>query len=135
MTIVTCGSCCARPCGPPSITSAAGLRRTPACCSRRSAAAAGRDRVQPLLEPLEERQALLGLVILPVGQRQLHRQQLRRVDAEIEPLQRQEAAHHEAGAGEQHERQRELDDDQRAGPAARAHAAGAACGRLPSGPR
>ena len=40
------------------------------------------------------------------------------------PVEVQEAAHHEAGACQQHERQRELPDDQGAGPAPRAHAAG-----------
>ena len=41
---------------------------------------------------------------------------------EIQAIQREEVAHHEARAGQQRERERELADDERAGPAADAHA-------------
>jgi hypothetical protein len=58
----------------------------------------------------------LGARVLREWQRQLHRQQARRVDTQIHRVERQKAAHHEARAGEQHERQRKLGDEERTGP-------------------
>ena len=77
---------------------------------------------QPLFETLVEREPLLDRRILAIGQHQLHGEQMRGLDADVESIQREEAAHHEAGAGQQHERQRELPDDERAGPPSRSHA-------------
>ena len=68
-------------------------------------------------------QALVDCRVLPLGKRKPHRQQVRRVDAHIETIQIEEAAHHEARAGEQHERERNLGDDEHGRPALRAHAA------------
>ncbi len=50
---------------------------------------------------------------------------MRRLDAEIHAVHRQEVAHHEARAGEERQSQGELADDQDTGPAAHANAGGA----------
>ena len=70
-----------------------------------------RVRAQPLLQPLVEGQAFLERRIFALRQHQRHRQQVRGLDAEIQAIHREEVAHHEAGAGEQRQRQRELGDD------------------------
>ena len=84
------------------------------------------DPAQPLREMLKQQRSRLGLRVFSQRQRQSHRQHARAVDPEIHAVQRQEAPHHEAGAGQQHHRQRDLDHDQRAGPAPGARTAGAA---------
>ena len=57
----------------------------------------------------------LALVrILREIQRHSHRQHAVGLDAGIDPLQLHEAAQHQSGADEQHERHRNLGDDQRA---------------------
>ena len=83
------------------------------------------DAGEPLVETFVKNPAMLGRRVFPVGQRQPHRQQMRRVDADVQLVQVEEAPHHQPGAGQQDECRRELDDDQRARPAARAHAAAA----------
>ena len=51
---------------------------------------------------------------------------MRRVEAHVHAIEREEAPHHEARARKEHERQHDFSDDQRAGPAPGAQAAGAA---------
>ena len=67
-----------------------------------------RVRLEPLLNLLIERQALFECRVLPFGQRQPHHQQLRRVHAQVHAVHRQEVAHHEAGACQQNNGQREF---------------------------
>jgi len=49
---------------------------------------------------------------------------VRGLDADVHPVHRQEAAQHETAAGQQHERQRDLDDDESGRPALRPDTAG-----------
>src|SRR5262249_38328662 len=77
-----------------------------------------------ILELLVEGKALFRRRVLAVRELETQEEQVRRLDAEVELVQRQEAADHEPGAGEERQCQRQLGDDERAGPAARADAAG-----------
>ena len=52
--------------------------------------------------------------ILPLRQLQCRREQIRRLDSKIEPVEREEVPHHEAGAGEQRNRERQFSNDERA---------------------
>jgi len=78
---------------------------------------------QPFFERLQKGAPHFRCRILSRRQVEAHRQQRSGVDAEIHRVEREEASHHQAGPGEQHQRQRQLDDDQCAGPAARPDAA------------
>ena len=55
-----------------------------------------------------------GAVVLRAGQVEPHRHQRPRIEAERRGLEVEEAAHEQRRADEQHERQRDLDDDERA---------------------
>ena len=72
-----------------------------------------RQRVDLLEEAVEELPALTLGAVSRVRQRQPHRHRARRIEAGILIEQPDEAAHQQAGADEQHERQRDLDDDER----------------------
>ena len=82
------------------------------------------DAAQSLFDLPEEHHAWLGLRVLRERQVQAQGEDLRRVGADVHLVEQQEAAHHERGAGEEHERQRHFGDDQCAGPAARSPATG-----------
>ena len=110
-------------------------RRRSACWSRPSRRLDTAEPGDALVEPVVERLSKLRRRILLVRQREAHREEVRRLDPQIEPVERQEAAHHEAGPGEQHQRQRQLDDDERAGPASGAHAAAATAAAVLQAPR
>ena len=51
-------------------------------------------------------------LVARLGQRHLHRQHVARIEAGVDVAQREQAAQHHAGAHQQHDRQRDLADDQ-----------------------
>ena len=71
-----------------------------------------RQRGQPLRQPIEERAGRFAGVAL-ARQRQPHRQHAARLEAAIDALDVDEAPHQQPGAEQQHDRQRELGNDQR----------------------
>ena len=79
-------------------------------CSQRGAVHA-RNRLQPAEQRVKEQLSLFRLCILLVRQSDPHREQLARVSAEIEGIELEEAADHEAGAHQQHNRQGKFDND------------------------
>ena len=85
------------------------------------------DHAGQRVEPIEERpeETLLlgrGRVLAP-RQRQARHQDVRGVQPEIDRLQRDEAAHEQPRADQQHQRQRDFDDDEHAAEPAAAEAA------------
>ena len=81
------------------------------------------SRRQAFVQPAEEQRPALGGGELSGDHRELGGQQARRVHAEVLAIEREEAAHHQTSTAQQDERQRDLRDDERAGPAPRTHAA------------
>jgi hypothetical protein len=84
------------------------------------------DCAERILDPLQARRARLDGGIAPRRQQHRRGHEPGRVDANVDAVDGQEAAHHERGAREQHERQRKLGDDQARRPAAGTHTGGAA---------
>ena len=85
-----------------------------------------RQRLQ-LGQQLAEEPLLFGRgLVLPLGERQPRHQNVVRIESQVHGLQRDEGPHHHAGAGQQHQREREFHDHQRiaqpAAPEAAAHA-------------
>ena len=78
--------------------------------------------VQPLFHAPHEVEAS-GAIVFARRQNEGHRQQARRFDADVHPVHVDEAAHHEPGAGEQHQRERQLRHNQRRRPAPSTYAA------------
>ena len=76
---------------------------------------------EALVEALEERAALLPRRVLLVRQREAHGEQVPGLHAHVHAIHVHEAPHHEACAGEQDERERELRHDEHACPASCAH--------------
>ena len=70
-------------------------------------------RAHARLQGVEEELPLLRLRILALDELRPQRQQMARLEAEIERVELEEAARHQPGAGEQRQRQRQLDDDER----------------------
>ena len=81
--------------------------------------------MQPLFDLLIQRRPRIALRVFRQRQCQAHREHARRIGADVHPVHGEKAAHHERGAGQQHECQRHLRDNQRRRPAAGADAAGA----------
>ena len=73
--------------------------------------------------------------IFPSRQNDRHRQETRGFEPGVEAVHIHEAAHHEAGSRKQHQRERQLGDDERRGPFPGAHALPIPNARLLSGPR
>ena len=70
------------------------------------------QRADARLQRVEENPPLLGFRILALDELRPQRQQVARLEPEIERVQLQEAARHQPGAREQRERQRQLGDDE-----------------------
>jgi hypothetical protein len=78
------------------------------------------------LEPLVEGAARFGLLILVSPELQLHHESTVHFHADVDAIEVQEAAHHQPGADQEDQGQRDLDDDHGAGEPADAAAAGVA---------
>ena len=84
------------------------------------------ERAESSEDGIGEDAALLEARVALLRQLCSHGQQVARLDPDVERVQLQEAAHHQPGAGEQHERQRQLGDHHHRGQPARTAAAGGA---------
>ena len=89
------------------------------------------ERLQ-LGQQLAEETLLFGRgLILPLGKWQPRHQNVVRIESQVHRLQRDKGPHHDSGAGQQHQREREFDDHQRIPqPSAPEAAADAAAGIL-----
>ena len=77
------------------------------------------DAAQSLAQAACEIVALLGRRILPIVQVDLKGQETLSFEAEVEGIEHEEAPHHEPGAREQHQRERDLHHEQTVRPAIR----------------
>ena len=76
------------------------------------------------VDPLQEPRAIFPSGVLGSWDDHAGHDEPRGIDADVHAVHREEAAQHQACASQQHERERDLDDDQSARPAPRANAAG-----------